>query len=172
MLPTRTVKKPFGKFGKKWKTDHTLPAKKRNPVHSITPYLANFQNLDSHQNIASKKNSTKSWLHASFDTFWVQIDRLFWEESFFEDLAKYIKCSNLLKKWSKWRLHRTFNRSVLITLSVDLNSKGAKRSLKSWTTRFCEGFYEHHQILVELKLWKSGQYSAMEWTGLLFWEAL
>ena len=59
-----------------------------------------------------KKNlskSCRSWLHASFDTFWVQIDRLVWEKSIFIDLTKYRKWSILLKKWSKWLLNRTFN---------------------------------------------------------------
>ena len=63
--------------------ENTLPLKKRNPVHSITLYWPDFQSLNSHSNVKIfKKTFTKScssWLNASFDTFWVQIDQLGYE---------------------------------------------------------------------------------------------
>ena len=57
------------------------PPKKRNPVHSITLYWPDFQSLNSpHSNVKIFKmtltKSFSSWLNASFDTFWVQIDRI------------------------------------------------------------------------------------------------
>ena len=59
----------------------TMPPKKWNPVHSIALYWPIFQSLSSHSNLVifnkTLTKSCSSWLHASFDTFWVQIDRLF-----------------------------------------------------------------------------------------------
>ena len=58
----------------------TIPPNRRNPVHVIARYWLDFQSLNSHWNfIIFKKTFSKScssWLHASFDTFWVQIDWL------------------------------------------------------------------------------------------------
>ena len=44
-----------------------------------------------------------------------------------------------------------------------MDSKGVKRSMKSWTTRF-----ENIRFQCELRLWKFCQYIAMDWTGFLF----
>ena len=61
----------------------TMPPKKWNPVHSIALYWPIFQSLSSHSNLVifnkTLTKSCSSWLHASFDTFCVKIDRLCYE---------------------------------------------------------------------------------------------
>ena len=51
------------------------------------------------------------------------------------------KCTIFLRKLSKGRFHWTFKRSVLITYLVNLDSKGVKISMKSWTTRVCKWIF-------------------------------
>ena len=46
-----------------------------------------------------------------------------------------------------------------------MDSKCIKRSLKSWTTKFW-------RFQCELRFWTSVHYSANEWTGFFFWEAV
>ena len=60
----------------------TMPPNKKNPVHFISLYWPNFQSHNSHWHLMvifiTLSKSCSSWLHlhASFDTFWVQIDHL------------------------------------------------------------------------------------------------
>ena len=65
-----------------------------------------------------------------------------------------------------WHLKDRF----LLKKLVNLESKCIKRSVKSWTTRFCKGFLEITILECKLRLWKSGQYNTMEWTGFLFFQ--
>ena len=68
-------------------------SQKRNPVHSITLYWPDFQSHNAHWNLMIFKKKTlskycSSWLHASFDTFWVQIEGLRYEHGSFKCLKK------------------------------------------------------------------------------------
>ena len=116
-------------------------------LHSTALYWTNFQILNLHPNtLIFKKNLTKSCsslFHASFDTFCVQID---W-------LPYSFKGSMKSSFWPFWKQNGVCSIFCQVK-SVNLDSKGVTWSVKSWT--------------ITKRLWKSGHYIAMEWTGFLF----
>ena len=148
----------------------TMPPKKRNPVYSIAVYWPDFQSLNLHWNLIIFKKtaseSSSSRLHASFDTFWVQIDRLryeywnvWWKHSFEHFLSKMAHFLD-------------FVHSLKIDLSWNCPSIWTQRVSKvAWSPElqdFVRAFLNIIRFDFELGLWKSGQYSVMEWTGFLF----
>ena len=64
-------------YKRKKQSKHTMPSKKRNPVHSIALCWVDFQSLNSHPNLLFSRKTFQNLVgHASLDTFWVRIDWL------------------------------------------------------------------------------------------------
>ena len=103
-----------------------VPPKKRNPLQSIGLYWADFQSLDSHWNLIIFKKilskSCSSWHHASFDTFWIQID---WIR--YDHCTDHFVLTILLAKWCIFYILINLKRSIFLNKSVNLDSKGVKR---------------------------------------------
>ena len=77
-----------------------------------------------------------SHLYASFDTFCVQISQLFeaqWDFQLSEEFK--IDVIFLRKQWF-YRFQTIFKDSLCLQKLTNLDSKGAKRSVKMWATNF------------------------------------
>ena len=128
-----------------------IPPKKRNPVNSITLYWP-FSSLNSHSKLtiltkkilqSLAKSCSSSWLYASFDTFWVQIDLIRYEHWSFTCSMEFSKQNFVFSIFCS-----IFRDRFLLKYSVNLHSKGVKRSVKSWAKWFCKSHLENFYIWV------------------------
>ena len=89
------------------------------------------------------KSCSSSWLYASFDTFWVQIDLIRYEHWSFTCSMEFSKQNFVFSIFCS-----IFRDRFLLKYSVNLHSKGVKRSVKSWAKWFCKSHLENFYIWV------------------------
>ena len=88
---------------------------KRNPVHSVALNWKDFQSLIHTEIFSFQETLSKScslWLHASFDTLWVQIDRLRYE-------VVFTILTIIIAKWRGVKLFSTNFENFLFKLQIE-----------------------------------------------------
>ena len=100
-------------------------------------------------------------LYASFGTFCVQIAQLFEAQEVFEKCMKTVKSLFLKENVVFYEIFRKFKVSLRLEYFLNLDAKGAKRSVKMWATDFYKSFFSNIVLYMNERLSKIVQYKRM-----------